>query len=257
MPPLNTFDVDEPLVVNRTSPNDVRSNSTSSFERELNDEDHHPWKFAFPRRRQKSVSFNHQIQVEYLPNREDWSEEEKMSRWNSADDYTNFQLDIFTTVYLLRNDPESIDDACNTSRGVECRDPVATRRRRQIRKEAWDVVLERQNIQRQMNDELNGYNYLVASMYCHATQTAMRLALDFAVQDELDANKIRNEDHQRNNEEVYFFDHDWISTIGSSRSENSSLSSIEISSGDDDDEFGFCVLGDKSGFDNSWLRGDV
>lgn len=259
MPPLNNFVVDEHLVVSRTSPNTVRSISTSSFERELNDEDP-TWKFAFPpRRQQRSVSFNHHIQVEYLPNREDWSEDEMASRWNSADDYTNFQLDIFNTMYVLRNDPESIDDACHTSRGVECRDPIATRYRRQIRREAREVVFERQNIQRQMNDEPNGYNYLIASVYCHATQAAMRLALDFAAQDELDASKIRDEEHQLNNQEVDFFDHDWISTNASSRSENSSLSSIDCSSGDDDDddEFGFCILGDKSGFDNSWLRGDV
>jgi hypothetical protein len=258
MPPLNNLVFDEPLLVNRTTINSVRSESSSSFERELDCED--PLlKFAFSPRRQKSVSFNHQVEVKYLPSHYDWSEDEKISRWNSEDDYTNFQLDIFNTVYLLRNDPQSIDDTCHSSRGVECRDPIARRRRRQLKQEAWCVVFERQRIQRQMNDETSGYNYLVASMYCHATQTAMRLALDFAAQDEIDANKIIREENQRQNEEMEFFDHSWIGTIASSNSENSSLnSSSELSSGvNNNEEFGFCVWGEQSGFDNSWLRVDV
>lgn len=257
MPPLNNIVFDEPLFDNRTSIDSVRSESSSSFERELNFED--PLlKFAFPPRRQ--VSFNHQVEVQYLPSHYDWSEDEKISRWNSDDDYTNFQLDIFNTVYLLRNDPQSIDDICHSSRGVECRDPIARSRRRQLKREAWCVVFEQQKIQRQMNDEANKYNYLVASMYCQAAQTAMRLALDFAAQDEINANKIQSGQNQHHNEEMDFFDDSWIGTIASSDSENTSLgSSTELSCGDNntEEDFGFCVWGEQSGFDNSWLRVDV
>eukprot|EP00536_Pseudo-nitzschia_multiseries_P010913 jgi/Psemu1/307731/fgenesh1_kg.350_\ len=150
----------------------------------------------------------------------------------------------------------------HSARGVECRDPIATRRRRQIRKEAQDVVFERQNIQRLQEDEPNGYLHLVASMYCYASQTAMRMALDTAAQDEIDANKIRVEEERLRNESVGYFSHDWISTTSMSRDENSSLgSSIEVCStggeDEDEDDFGFCVFGEKSGFDDSWLRGDV
>jgi len=258
MPPLNNIVFDEPLLADITSINDVRSDSPSSFERELDCED--PLlKFAFPPRSHKSVSFNQQVEVKYLSSHHDWSEDERISRWNTDDDYTNFQLDMFNTIYLLRNDPKSIDDTCHTSRGVECRDPIARRQRRKMKQEAWDVVFGRQTIQRQINDEKNGYNYLVASIYCYTTQAAMRSALNFAAQDEIDAIKIRNEDNQFRNEEVDFFDHSWISTIASSHYESSSFSSsIELSSGENnsDDEVGFSVLGENSGFDNSWLRVD-
>lgn len=265
MPPLNhTYLTDEPFVnsdehyIGRSSPTAVCRDLRGSFERELNNEDP-AWKFALPPpRRGKAVSFDTQIQVRYIANREDWSQQERFTRWNSADDYTNFQLDIFNTLYLMRNDPGSIDDACHSQRGVECRDPDATKYRRQIRKEAWEVVFERQKIQRQMNDEPSGYNYLVASMYCHATKSAMRLALDFAAQDEIDSKEIQNEGNFSGKDDFDFFDHSWVGvgTSASSRRDSSSFFSPTEKDVDEGD-FGFCVLGETSGFDNSWLRGDV
>lgn len=260
MPPFNNFVFDEPFNVESSSVNDIHIESPSSFKQELDSED--PLlKFAFPPRRQKSVSFNNEVEVQYLPSHHYWSEDERLSRWNSDDDYTNFQLDIFSTIYLLRNDPESIDDICHCSRGVECRDPLARRRRRKLKQEAWDVVFKRQIIQRRTHDDINGCKYLVARMYSHATQAAMRLALDFAAQDEIEANNIRSEGDQCCDEEVDFFDDSWISAIASSHSESSSLSSsTELSRGEnkntDDNEFGFFVWGESSAFDNSWLRMD-
>lgn len=244
--------------MNDASPHAIRgATSTNSFASELDDDDL-VWKYAFPPApRKKSISFNTQIRVERLPNRYDWSEEERAARWLSPDDYTNFQLDIFNTIYLLRNDPISMDDATHSARGVECRDPIATRRRRQIRKESRDVVIERQFIQRQRKDEHNGYVHLVASMYCYASQNAMRLALDIAAQDEIDANKIRIE-KERVHDDFDFFNDDWVGA--NTFSEENSFSRgnpMELSSLDYDDDFGFSVFGEKTGFDNSWLRGDV
>lgn len=257
MPPLNTYVVDDPFINGAGSHAILGNNSTSSFGSELNDDDL-VWKYAFhPAPRKKSVSFNTQIRVERLPNRYDWPEEERAARWLSPDEYTHFQLDIFNTIYLLRNDPVSMDDATHSARGVECRDPIATRRRRQIRKESRDVVIERQKIQRQRNDEHNGYVHLVASMYCYASQNAMRLALDIAAQDEIDASKIRIEE-ERIHDEFDFFSHDWVGANTFPGENNFSQgNSMELSSLDDDEDFGFSVFGEKSGFDDSWLRGDV
>lgn len=260
MPPYNNVVFDEPLHVESSSVNGARSESPSSFKRQLDSEDH-LLKFVFPLRRQKSVSFNHQVEVQYLPSHCDWSEDERLLRWNSDDDYTNFQLDIFNTVYLLRNDPESIDDICHCSRGVECRDPLARRRRRQLKQEAWDAVFtsNRQRTQRRMDDDIN--DYLVARMYSHATQASIRSALDFAAQDEIEASKIRSKDDQCCDKVVDFFDDSWITTVASSYSESFSLSSstklyrVE-NKNTDDNEFGFSVWEENSPFDNSWLRMD-
>ena len=263
MPPLNSYVFeDEPLLVsNGRSLNPLRSGSPSSFERESGCEDPQ-FDFAVPApRRQKSVCFNKRVEIEYLPSHYDWTEDERKSRWNSEEDYTNFQVDIFNTIYLSRNAPEALDDTHHSYRGVECRDPIMRRRRRQWKKEAWDAVFLRQAIQRQMNDETDGYNHLVAGMYSNASQPSMRAALNLAAQDEIDANQIRSEDNQsRHEEETDCFSHSWISTTYSSQSDESSWisNSIEASStSDNSEEVGFCVLGEKSGFDNSWLQLEI
>ena len=297
MPPLNAF-IDAEVSVTIESPDNIEgskessfrsSSSTSSFDRELNELDDPAWKFALAppqtttisrRRRKRSrnnnklvVTFNPQVQLEYLPNRYDWPVEEKASRWFSANEYIIFQLDISNTVFLLRNDPESIDDDSYSSRGVECKDPIATRRRRNTRKEARTVVFERQKIrkqqkQQQMIDEqkqddddvdVDDSIYLIASMYSHIAKNSMIQALDFAAQDELDVkNNLDSVDD-------CFFDNNWISSVSSSSNStssgnSSSTSSVDLLSppdDDDDDKFGFCILGDTLGFDNSWLRGDA
>lgn len=295
MPPLNAF-IDAEVSVTIESPDNIEgskesslrsSSSPSSFDRELNELDDPAWKFALApptatttisRRRKRSrnnnklvVTFNPQVQLEYLPNRYDWPVEEKAARWISANEYIIFQLDISNTVFLLRNDPESIDDDSYSSRGVECKDPIATRRRRNTRKEARTVVFERQKIRKQQqqmideqqqddDDDVDDSIYLIASMYSHIAKNSMIQALDFAAQDELD---VKN-----NLDSVYdcFFDNNWISSVSSSSNStssgnSSSTSSVDLLSppddDDDDDKFGFCILGDTLGFDNSWLRGDA
>jgi len=260
MPPLNSF-IDSEVSARDFSENELkginigRDLSTSSFDRQLNDLDP-AWKFAFPPTKEsfKSVSFNDHVRVENLPNRHDWSEEEKKSRWISDNEYTSFKLDVSNTVFLLRNEPESINDTSQSSRGVECRDPLATLRRRNARKEARNIVFEEQKIRRQRVDEQD--DYLFASMYSLLTQNATRQALDFAAQDELDAKKFQSDMYEPHYVDNYFFNQDWISSIPTSR-ENSSLGSTNLSFDENDDKFGFCILGDIHGFDNSWLRGDI
>jgi len=125
-----------------------------------------------------------------------------------------------------------------------------------LKKEAWNVVFERQRIQRQTKSETNGYIYLVASMYSHAVQAAMRSALDFGAQDEIDAIKIRSEDNKCRREEMEFFNHSWMGTNNiSSHGENSSH--MSTSTNDNNDDFGFCVFGEKSEYDDSWLRLEI
>ncbi|OEU17514.1 hypothetical protein FRACYDRAFT_237932 [Fragilariopsis cylindrus CCMP1102] len=168
MPPLNAF-IDAEVSVTIESPDNIEgskessfrsSSSTSSFDRELNELDDPAWKFALAppttttttttttisRRRKRSrndnklvVTFNPQVQLEYLPNRYDWPVEEKAARWISANEYIIFQLDISNTVFLLRNDPESIDDDSYSSRGVECKDPEATRPRAIVRAKRYQL----------------------------------------------------------------------------------------------------------------------
>lgn len=256
MPPLNTYVFAEPLLVTGDDLDAGRIGtpaSPSSFNRALDCEDF-PLPLAFPPPRQKTVCFNDQVEVEYIPSHRDWTGEERLSRWNSDDDYTNFQLDIFNTIYLLRNDPESLDDTCHSARGVECRDPIVRRRRHQWKQEAWDAVFEQQRIQRELKNDTNGYNYLGASMYYHLAQAATRSAIDFAAQDERDANEYQHEDNTCLDEEIDLFSNTWISTVASSQSETSSTSTLVEDP--DDEDFGFCVFGEKSGFDNSWLTLD-
>jgi len=262
MPPLNTYVFVEPLLVTGDDLDAGRINtpaSPSSFDRALDCDDFRlPLAFLPPR--QKAVCFNDQVEVQYLPNHRDWTEEERFSRWNSDTDYRNFQLDILNTMYLLRNEPESLDDICHSARGVECRDPIVRRRRHQWKQEAWDAVFEQQRIQRENKYDTNGYNYLVASMYYHLTQAATRSAIDFAAQDERDANEYRHEDNPCLDEEMDLFNSTWIGTVASSHSETSSTSTlVEVPSdtnNSDDEDFGFCVFGEKSDFDNSWLTLD-
>ena len=251
MPPLNNFVFDEPVFVSHTADVD----SPSSFDRRsLEIED--PWKFAFPpatTRQQKSVSFSHQVEIQYVPSRCEWTEEETNSRWNSEEDYTNFHLDLFNTIYLIRNEPEAIDDICHSARGVECRDPITKKRRRLWKSQAWDVVFEQQKLQRARNTESSGYHYLVASLYSHFTQVAMRSAIDTAAQDEIDARRYQSESDQTPFDEPDLLNDTWVTSVSTSFSESSSLSNSTEVSGVDDD-FGFYVFGEKSDFDNSWLR---
>mmetsp|Transcript_5850 Transcript_5850/g.14584 ORF Transcript_5850/g.14584 Transcript_5850/m.14584 type:complete len:252 (+) Transcript_5850:76-831(+) len=251
MAPLNKFAVEESLLFEIPRISADRSGSPASFQR-----DYPVSNFPFLRLRKKSVSFNHEVEVEYLPNRNDWSEEERKSRWNSDDDYKIFHLDVLKTIHLLRNNPESIDDTIHSSRGVECKEPNARRFRRQLKQEALDVVFERQKIQRQSTDDIDGHSYLIASMYCHTTLRAMRIAIDLATQDEIDADKIRMEENQWHDEEADFFSNSWISTCASSDSERSSLNLYSFESTLDDD-CGFCISGEDGDFDNSWLRLDL
>lgn len=257
MPPLNSF-FDEPVFVSRDRFDATGVDSPSSFDRrsvEVED----PWKFAFPpARQQKSVSFFDQAEIQYISSSREWTDEEKRSRWNSDEDYTNFHLDLINTIYLIRNEPESIDDVCHSARGVECRDPIVKKRRRLWKTQAWDVVFEQQKLQRARNEEYSGYHYLVASLYSHFTQVAMRSAIDTAAQDEIDARNYQNENEHTQFEETDLFNDTWITSISSSFSENSSFdNSTEVASVDNsstDDDFGFYIFGEKSNFDNSWLR---
>ncbi|VEU33369.1 unnamed protein product [Pseudo-nitzschia multistriata] len=260
MPPLNQNYVVDDLFVNHTVPT-TRDGDQSAFCGKEPTIDDLTRQFTDYSEEKKSVSFHPRVQVASIPNRCDWSQQERAARWNSRDDYTRFQIDVLNTVYLLRNDPESIDDTSHTLRGAECRDPIATRRRRHTRREAQDVVFERQHIQRQVYDDPNRFVHLVASMYFQASKTSMRLALDAASQDEIDANKIRQEDKIRQEKlqkkDVNFLDKDWASVFSIDKDNNFLGSPPEYSFVDDDDECGFCILGETSDFDNSWLRAEI
>ena len=197
-------------------------------------------------RRKSSVSFHEDIRVEFLPTRHDWSEEEKNSRWISNDEYLGFQLDVSNTLFLLRNQPESINEVTISSRGVECRDPSITYRRRTMRKEAKQIVFARQRIQnKQMNDNHHHHyqdeGYLIACLSILA-QNAMQQALNFAAQDELDAKKFQNVVHNQPNSDVddLLFGYDEISPQSFI---SSGTNTAAAATSDDTTEF-----------DNSWLQ---
>ena len=198
-------------------------------------------------RRKSSVSFHEDIRVEFLPTRHDWSEEEKNSRWISNAEYLGFQLDVSNTLFLLRNQPpESINEMTISSRGVECRDPSITYRRRTIRKEAKQIVFARQRIQnKQMNDNQHHHyqdeGYLIACLSILA-QNAMQQALNFAAQDELDARNFQNVVHSQPNSDVddLLFGYDEIRPQSFI---SSGTNTAAAATSDDTTEF-----------DNSWLQ---
>jgi len=278
MPPLNdNFIIDaNNSILGGNHSNDYRPYNNSSFvDRELvGSGEEAAFQFALPpsstktppgyrdrNRSNKSVSFSDQVEY-YPPNQEHncWplSEEEKNSRWASAADYGKFQLDVFRTVYMLQNHPESINDDLSgwCARGVECRDPEAVRLRSRSRREAWGVVLGRQKIKRQRAIDDDG-DYWIATLYGQVAQASLQLALKFAAQDELYARNIRNEEDLHNhNDDIGFFGRDWISCVSSSSplcSKNTSLSSC-----DSMPDLLSCPINDVNPFgggnyDDSWL----
>lgn len=255
MPPLN-FNDDTDFLTRDFSNSHAKGSSIGREDRtnvfinpQQNDIDP-TWKFAYPPKRKncrKSVSFHEHIRVEFLPTRYDWSEEEKNSRWITNNDYLGFQLDVSNTLFLLRNEPESIDDASHSSRGVECRDPSITHRRRNARNEAKNIVFEWQRMYKQINNNNDQDGYLIACLSLLA-QNSMQQALDFAAQDELDAKKFQNVVHHPPNnvdDDDLLFGYDEISLL-STKSQNSSFISTDTSTTASSD--------DTTDFDNSWLR---
>mmetsp|Transcript_4245 Transcript_4245/g.7791 ORF Transcript_4245/g.7791 Transcript_4245/m.7791 type:complete len:244 (+) Transcript_4245:222-953(+) len=209
------------------------------------------FEFAHPSRTSpNSVSFGEADGIEdvqYLEHHCDWSEEERFSRWYSAEEYAIFRRDASNSLYLLRNCPEKLDGVTNTARGVECRNPAVLGRRQSVKQQAWNAVFEEQKACWNNPDNIS---VCIAMAYSQVSRPALLEALNMAATDELEVASYRLEESQKAAVEAGFAD-DWISSISSG--EEYSSSSTEVGDGA---EFGFCVFGDSSGFDENWLKGE-
>ncbi|KAG7347426.1 hypothetical protein IV203_016131 [Nitzschia inconspicua] len=184
----------------------------------------------------------------------EWSPEEQASRWYTQEEYGNLRRDVFHTLYLLRNRPESLDGVSYTARGVECRDPAVVGRRQRYKQLAWQAVFEEQEALRKDGDASGDRDWL-ATLYSNAARPALHEALDLAALDEVEANQIYREEQQRliPNEDDAFSD-DWIRSISSHSTDTDD--SITGFSHKHDEESGFCVFGPASAFDDDWIRGN-
>lgn len=253
MPPLNRWLESQPL--------DGRSTHSCIATAASDDVYDEAFKFSH-RRRRTSVKFNDTIaQVDFIDHHCEWTQEERSARWHSQGDYACFRRDVFSTVYMLRNHPETVDDTETTARGIECRDPLAVERRQYVKQCAWNAVFEEQHVQRKNREEMSspfdGEGEWIATLYSHAAKAALREALDFAALDQIAA--INHQMEGKINDAQDEFNDDWISSISSLSPSASSLSSNEESSRafDSDDEFGFAILGGAPGFDDSWITRDL
>jgi hypothetical protein len=216
-------------------------------------------------RKCKRVSFQTKEelqQVELIAPSSEWSEEEQLSRWHSQEDYGNFRSDVFHTLYLLRNHPESLDGVTYTARGVECRDPAVVGRRQHVKHLAWQAVFDEQEALRKdaSTENSSRQDDWMATLYSSAARPALREALDLAALDEIQAKEIHNEGKKQG--DVYHdedsFSDDWIRSISSHSTSSTTSEDSSFVPSNSGDESGFCVFGaaSASGFDDDWIRGD-
>ena len=241
MPPFNRYQDGEITTHHRRRSISPTGSCLSLSELE---DDH----FKFARQKStKSVSFATSCKIEYIERHCEWSEEERICRWYSHKDYANFRKDLYSTLYMIRNHAEVLDDIKYTARGVECRDPAHIGRRQQVKQNAWAAVFEEQNTQRSLNGNhtYQDGSHWIATLYSQAARPALLEALDFAAMDELEVSKYATEEKQVDVEDELFSD-DWITCI----------SSISRPVAASEGQFGFAVFGDTSGFDDDWLEGD-
>jgi hypothetical protein len=95
----------------------------------------------------------------------------------------------------------------------------------------------------------------MATLYSNAAKPSVLEALDLAALDEMEVNEFYKQDQANCDCVVEDFSDDWIRSVSSSCGEQSKNTATK-STTEKEEESGFCVFGDPSGFDDSWLRGD-
>ena len=142
MPPLNRLLEDQENNVWRrpTSPHGSFSALPDS-----------PWKPATPDvtagRSGRRARFSETNQVHTVISRESYSEQEIEDCWSTASEFASFRQDVCTTVYLLKTDPNRVDDVEFTMRGVEHRMEEGANRRCFLRYRAKTAVFDEQDFQ--------------------------------------------------------------------------------------------------------------
>jgi hypothetical protein len=272
MPPLNRHHEDDVGVSSSASssssshslyhPAPIDSPTSSCIN--LNDFDRSVDKFAQGfRGGPKKVIIQEQVTIQYIPRHNDWSIEERRNRYYTQEEYFEFKRDVFTTLFYIRNYPDRLDNVLYTGRGVECRDPTIAAKRQQVKQLAWSVVFDEQRQRSCQGEEGQPHDdSCMATMYSNATKPALSEALYLAASDELEVATCcrldgdENHHYGRSNDG---FSDDWISSISLSLSNlslsRSSTAAFECSY-EDDNDCGFAVFGEPTGFDDSWIRGD-
>jgi hypothetical protein len=187
-------------------------------------------------KRKKSVRFAPQSLQYGILGLLDFTTQETTDSWYTRNEFLGFTADINRTIRLLENKNSSsqINDIEYTARGSICRTQPASRRRKQIRCGARDLVLRAQ-LHPNSNDEW------IAKNYIHFSRPSAQEALEQAMTDHRDANHIHTESirHFWDN----FFNDDWI-RLGLVSPEKNKSNKSEPSV-------------DNSDFDETWLCGAV
>lgn len=260
MPPLNKDLVVEGCLLSQHLDNVSSPTGSCASLGDLNGM--HGDKFEHPprcHRSKKVVSFqtNPLQQVHYVKPSSYWTNDERLCKWHSHDDYIIFRQDVFHSLYLLRNHPESFDEKSHTARGIECRHPTTVTRRQSVKQQAWRVVFEAQEALRLElpRDQPESFDWM-ASKYSNAARPALQEALQFAVLDEIQAKDIYREGVPPAENSTWKqldddgFSDDWIRSI-SSLNDDINVAASKKS----EKQGGLSVLGAQSGFDDSWIRG--
>jgi len=187
------------------------------------------------RRKRKHVTFNEFVATRTVLARSDYTPQEKMDSYLSAEDFEATRINMGETLYLIRNEPQLIDDESYTVRGMECRLKDVTKRRHQMRAVTRTIVMNGQKIQR--GCESLGEDW-VARTYAQTARAAVMESLQVAAQDAIDAQR-----YQEACTAPDMFSDEWITSLFDNTECNSMIPPSP------------CILShDASGFNDSWLR---
>eukprot|EP00980_Cylindrotheca_fusiformis_P007661 scaffold1605_cov141-Cylindrotheca_fusiformis.AAC.24 len=182
----------------------------------------------------KSVRFaTHSYQYNTI-NRAEFSRQEIIDCWYTREDYHSFSGDVKTTVRILEDrDPwRQINDIDFTARGSLCRTEETARRRKQTRHGARDLVLQAQQ-------QPNSTQDWIAMMYTAFSRPSSHEAVVQAMVDHRDSHYIQVESIRSFWDN--FFPDNWIRF--------DSPPEVTVEAPD--------LLSDTSGFDESWLCGEI
>lgn len=197
MAPLNqaisNFD---PYLMYRHEPSTTRTITSSNYQ----DVEPKPTRF----RKNKSVRFHQYSEVYFIPNLNDYTNEEIDRSWFTRRDRKASTIDVNNTIRLMREEWESksksntnkhstiIDDVNHTSRGTECRVNSA-RRMEQIKMARTYILIAQHTGLFQMNATAA----FAALEYKRLSQDNTNEARKQGLIDQKDAMKIRFDDRRR------------------------------------------------------------
>ena len=189
--------------------------------------------FSAKRSRTLAVSFSEQRQVRFILHRNDYTCDEKKNTWYFLSDNSRFRKEIAFTIKLITSRPEYVDGLEYTSRGVEGRVKHVSEHRHHLKQQAWSVVLDGQEAQRQFGGTSED---VIASDYIFTCKHTVLEAIQIASRDQLAAQRYQNEPLCQTDE----FDDGWIKSISTKEDFTCACTkscSVEV-----------------AGFDDEWIR---